>query len=278
MAKYVNINGRILEASKCALSVENRAFRYGDGVFETLRLINGKPVFLADHFARLIHGLTNLEMSIDSSFSLGNIEAQIVELAAKNGVEQGGRCRITCFRNPGGYYAPENLHFSYIIELTTLDKNAYEMNAEGLTIGVYDDIAITVNKLSADKTLARQVQVLAGIYAQKNQYDDCLLLNTKGLIAEAISSNVFLLIDGVLYTPDITSGCVNGVMRKQIIALAKKINVGVVETSITPESLDKCSELFLTNVVTGISWVGAFDKNRYYHTFSEKLVEALNNL
>ena len=277
MGKYVNINGRILESSKCALSVENRAFRYGDGVFETVRLINGKPVFMPDHFTRLTHGLSNLQMLIDPSFSLKNLTLQIKELSLKNNIAEGGRCRITCFRNPGGYYSPENLHFSYIIEAIPLEKNVYALNDEGIKLGIYDDVPVTLNKLSADKMLNRQIQVLAGIHASKNHFDDCLVLNQKGLIAEAISSNIFLLIDGVLYTPDIKSGCINGVMRKQVISKAKKMNVGVVETSITTKSLEKCAEVFLTNVVSGISWVGAFDKYRYFHDFSEKLVNEINN-
>lgn len=266
----------MLEASKCALSTENRAFRYGDGVFETIRIANGKPLFFQDHYARLIRGLKNMEMAIDTSFSQENLHSQINELNAKNGIEEGGRCRVTCFRNPGGYYRPENLHFSYIIETIPIETNQYVLNTEGLKLGIYNNVPVAVNKLSADKTLNRQIQILAGIYASGNKFDDCLLLNHKGWIAEAISSNVFLLIEGVLYTPDLASGCVSGVMRKQIMSLARQLNIGVVETSITIETIDKCSELFLTNVIRGITWVGAYDKNRFFHSVSEKLLTALN--
>lgn len=273
---HVNFNGTLVPASEPVLKADNRSFRYGDGVFETIRHANGKPQFLAHHVERLRNSLEVLNIRFPEALQVNPLLKMLGELAAKNGIDRGGRMRLTVFRQDGGYYTPETNEAGFLIECDPIDESLYNLNAAGLVVDIFPDYKKPVNRLSNIKSNNAQLPVLAAIYKKENELDDCIILNTNFSIAEAINANVFAVKNGVLYTPPVVDGCVDGIMRKQIIHVARQNRISVYEVSLAMNVLLNSDELFLTNVVSGLSWISAYKAKRFTNTMSKQLVDKLN--
>jgi len=235
-------------------------------------------MFLADHVKRIKLGMTTLRMNVPAEFTSANIEHLIIELVKKNNLASDARLRLTIFRNEGGHYTPVTNDISFLIESESIEDKGYTLNQKGLWVDVYAEIRKPINKISNIKTGSSLLYVMAGLTKTSLRLDECLLINDTGNIVESISSNIFVVKNGVLYTSPITEGCVDGVMRKQIIELAKQHKILVFEQPLTVHTLTNGDELFLTNAVKGIQWVGQF-KNKFYTNrtavfFTEKLNES----
>jgi branched-chain amino acid aminotransferase len=278
MSNYINHNGVISELDKPVLYVNNRGFRYGDALFETIRFSNNKPLFLKEHLQRLINGMRVLKMEMHPLFSESFFEKSIFELIQKNGIGSDGRIRVTVYRNDGGFYAPSDNKVSFLIETYPKEEVGYVLNQKGLTVDLYTEFRKTPNALASIKSANSSIYVMAGIYKNQHQLDECILSNDKSHIIEAISSNIFAVKNGVLYTSPVEDGCVDGVMRKKIIQIAQQNKMAVYEISIMQNVLLGADELFLTNTIKGIQWVVAFKQKRYFNNTSKKLIEKLNEL
>lgn len=278
MQQFINHNGTHLAADKPLFTINNRGFCYGDALFETIRFANNKPQFLKEHLQRLLNGMSILKMQPNALFNQSFFENAILEIAKKNGINSDGRIKLTVYRNQGGFYAPDDNTVSYIIEGSALDTRGYELNKKGYTIDLYSEVKKSKNVLSSIKSANCAIYVMAGIYKKKNSLDECLLLNDKEIIIEAISSNIFAVKNGVLYTPPITDDCVDGVMRKKIIEIAQANHIEVDELSIMQNVLLAADELFLTNAINGIRWVEVYKQKKYFNNTSQKLLEKLNEL
>ena len=275
--KYINYDGFLYEEEEKLFSIQNRAFKYGDALFETIRVKDGKPCFIEDHFQRLKEGMSFLKMK-STSLSFKELQGQISNLIQKNRIKKGGRIRLTVFRSGGGLYMPENEGKSYAIEATPIKDNNYQLNEDGLTVDIYDELRMTSSPLSHIKTANRIPNVLVSICAKEKGLDDCLVLNNHGRIVEATSSNIFLYKNNNLYTPSIEEGCMDGVMRKQILKIAQELNINVSEGMVTGSMLLQADELFLTNTIKGINWVVSYRQKRYYNRAIKEILEKLNQL
>ncbi len=273
---FLNFNGNLFPDTENIFGPANRSFRYGDGVFETLRYANGKVQFLNDHYARLVEGMKALRLLPPAEFSVAYFKEKIEELIVRNGITRGARIRLTVFRKDGGYYTPVTNEVSWLIECYPIDESMYNLNAKGLTVDIYPDYKKPIHKLSSIKSNSSQLYVLAAVYKKENNLDDCIILNTNFSIAEGISSNIFAVKNGVLYTPPIADGCVNGIMRSKIIDVARKNRISVYEVSLAMNVLLNSDELFLTNVVSGISWISTYKTKEFGNTLAQQLVESLN--
>ncbi|MBA4241575.1 MAG: hypothetical protein C0448_12680 [Sphingobacteriaceae bacterium] len=270
-------NGHVISLYEPAISFSNRAFRYGDSVFESIRYTNGKIMFLADHVKRIKLSMTTLRMNVPAEFTTGNIEQLIFHLLEQNNIKQDSRIRLTVFRNEGGFYTPDTNDISFLIETEALETTGYQLNQKGLWVDVYAEIKKQINKISNLKTGSALLYVMAGITKTSLKLDDCLLVNDNGNIIESISSNIFVVKNGTLYTSPISDGCVDGVMRKQILDIAAQNKILTFEQTLTVHTLTNGDEVFLTNAIKGIQWVGQF-KNKFYTNqksvfFTEKLNE-----
>lgn len=272
---YINVNGFLYEEDEKVFTIKNRAWRYGDALFETIRIIDGKPVFLEDHFLRLKKGMKVLKMQ-SSEISFNELKKQILNLLEKNRITKGGRLRLTVYRSGNGLYTPENEGKSYVIEVVALDANKYILNEQGLSIDVYNDLRRSRNILAQIKTTNNIPHVLTAIHKKENNLDDCIVLNDQGRVVEAISSNIFLYKNNNLYTPSIDEGCMNGIMRKQIIKIAKELNINVFEGIINGSMLLQADEMFLTNAIVGVKWVVSYRQKRYFNTYTKKILNSLN--
>jgi branched-subunit amino acid aminotransferase/4-amino-4-deoxychorismate lyase len=269
-------NGEFYSVDTALFAADNRAFRYGDSLFETIHTNGTQIQFLNEHIERLTLGMKQLSMEIPKNFH-ETIEKSIKRLITRNKSFLGTRIRLSVFRNSGGLYTPTTNGISYLIESTTLDEPKYYLNKKGLKIGLFDTYKKTSNSLSGFKTGNSLPFILAGLHKKEMKWDDCLLINERQNLVESVSSNLFVVKDGILFTPSVESGAVNGIMREQIIQIALNLGITVYDDCIMkPEQLRDADEIFLTNAITGIRWVVAYGERRYFNRSAKTLVEELN--
>jgi len=262
---YVLLNDKVL-ADKQTKSFDNRAFKYGDGGFETIRVINGEPMHVDLHFARLINTCLLLGIEPAKEFTPVSFEESLKKSIAVNSISKGGRIRYTYFRSGGGKYAPETNELETFIEVEPLDVNQYELNKKGLTCGICDGITLNYHQFSAYKTLNALPYVMASRYMQEKKLDNVLLLNDKQCIVEFANANIFLIKGNSVFTPPITEGCIDGVMRKVIIEHFRNKNYKVHIDPIHVNALQQAEEVFACNSIIGIQWVAAIGNKRYLNS------------
>lgn len=273
---FLILNGKLESSNNVKGGYMNRAFLMGDGVFESIRLIDGEPCFIDMHLKRMKSGLEKLKIALPAGLNSDKLCSEIKVLTEKLGIDKGGRVRLTTFRSSGGYYIPDNNSSEYVITAAPLVDNLYTLNETGLNIDLYTEIKKPYTPLTPYKTLNSQLYVVAGLWAKENRLDDCLLQNDRMNIIESTSSNVFLICNGVLYTPAITDGCLAGIMRMQIINLAIENNLKVYECPIMPQNLLVADEIFLTNSIKGLQWISGYKTKRYFNTITKRLTDLLN--
>lgn len=276
MQNFISHNGNFLLSDDPVITTNNRSFRYGDALFETIRIANYNPQFLKEHLQRLFNGMKVLKMEMNPLFNETYIEHAILELAQKNNIISDGRARLTVYRNEGGLYAPNDNKVSFVLEVYPIEEKNFMLNSKGYTVDLFTEFKKAQNALSSIKSANSAIYVMAGINKIQKQLDECLLLNDKHHIIEAISSNIFAVKNGVLYTPPVSDGCVDGVMRKKIIEIAQANKIAVYEISIMQNVLLGADEFFLTNTISGIRWVVAYKQKRYFNDTSKKLTDKLN--
>jgi len=277
LKQHINLNGVFYDSESPVLSHLNRGFLYGDALFETMHANGTHIQFFEDHVERLMDGMKMLKMIIPEEFITKSIEKQIVKLLRKNRHLKGARIRLTVFRNEGGKYTPLTNEVSYLIESEKLPLYQYELNKKGLQIDLFNELRKPINYLSNLKTTNDLLYVLAGNFKKENELDECIIINQNNEVCEAISSNLFIVKDQVIKTPPLKSGCLNGIMRKKIISFAKDLGFKIsVNYAIAPQELLDCDEVFLTNAIKGIQWVGGFRQKRFYKTTAIKLIQKLN--
>ena len=271
------LNGKFIPAKELKLNSKNRSFKYGDGIFETIRVVEGRICFFNAHFERILKGLSFLE--IETKGLNKDYLLQIVnQLLKENDITKGARLRIHFWRSEGGFYAPTHNDLNWLAEVEPLAQNFYQFNEEGFQIDIYDGLQKPINALSNIKSANALLYIKAGLEKNKRKLDELLLLNEKGFLAEGISSNLFLVVGESIMTPSLQQGCLEGVMRKQIISLAQYKNIRVVEGAIDREILFRADELFFTNTITGIRWAKAYRNKRFFNKTSKSLNETLNQL
>lgn len=272
----VYFNGKIYNEDSVPITFKSRAFRYGDGMFETIRIINGKPIFLENHIQRIKKGLEVLQIKAPEILNLDDLSEKIIELAKGNGIQKGGFGRLIVWRESEGRYMPQKDDASCLIEVEAYPNNLFVLSKTGKSIDIYQDMRKQINMISQYKSLNSQLNVLAAVHARNKGVDDNLVCNEEGLIIETTNSNVFIVSNGTLYTPPLNDGCVGGTMRMNVINAALELNLNVYESSLNQHHLLMSNEILLTNAIQGIEWVNAFKHKRYYSTTAVKLVDQLN--
>lgn len=272
----INFNGQIV-AENTNLSNTNRGFLYGDGIFETLKIVNNKILYLEDHYFRLMASMRIVRMQIPSHFTLEFMEQEILNLANELNVSDSARIRFTVFRNDGGYYLPLTKTVSYIIHCYPLENKKYHIADTDYEVDLYKDFFIAKQLLSTLKTTNKMIHITGSIFANENDLQNCLLINNEKNVIEAVNGNLFMIVHNKIITPPISDGCLNGIMRKQILEIAKKMEgYEVVEETISPFDLQKAEELFITNVIAGIVPITKYRKKEYQAAIAKELLKKLN--
>ncbi len=254
----------------------NRGLLYGDAVFETMKIVSGKILFFEDHYFRLMATMRIVRLEIPMEFTMEFLEAVILKSA--NLVESASvRCRMTVYRAAGGFYFPTTNDVGYFIESSPLNNTLYELENSRYSVELFKDFYIARHLLSTLKTNNRMINVTASIFAKENDFENCLLLNDLKNVVEAINGNIFMVFDGKVVTPPLSEGCLNGIMRKQVLRILSEYpELEVVERAISPFELQKATELFITNVISGIVPITDYRKKSYSKNTAEILVAELN--
>jgi len=276
---YVWLNGQFFADDQAIFSVHNRAFQYGDGIFETIHAFGTTARHLEIHCKRMVKGMKLLNLEVPSFFSVAFLENEISRLLNKNRIFGSARVRVTAFRTDGGFFTPTTSKVSLVIESKPLQNNFYEFNKKGLIVDFFTQLRKPINDLSSLKTCSSLLYVMAGLHKAKLGVDDCLLINDQNRVAEAISSNLFFAVGENLYTPALDEGCVEGVMRHLVIAQAEKLKIKVFDKAmVEPSELLLADELFLTNAVKGIQWVVGLKDRRYFSSISRAISREVNRI
>ena len=202
----------------------------------------------------------------------------LVELHKHHVIKGDSRIRLTIYRSGSGKFSPESNLATGFASIETTDEEGYTLNERGLAIGLYQDLAKTPSRFSHFKNLNSQLYIQAGIYAREQGLDEVIILNDDNNLIETISYNVFLVVDGALYTPSLEYGAVGGVMRVTIINLALRLGMKVFESKLAAQDLVKADEVFITNAVKGIQWIASYRTKRYFNKTSTLLTEELRRL
>lgn len=272
----VNFNGNIQENSSILIE-NNRGFLFGDSVFETIKMLDNKVLFLEDHYFRLMASMRICRMEIPMNFTMEYFESQILNLIQSLNNSNSYRVRFTVYRDSEGFYLPKSRNVQFIVTASSLDSNLYVFGKEHYEVELYKDFYVSKQLLSTLKTNNKMLQITGSIFAEENGYANCLVLNDEKNVVEALQSNIFMKTGNVVSTPPVSDGCLNGIMRKQILEILKKIEgIEVKETSISPFDLQKADELFLTNVISGIQPITKYRKKEYITEFASDVLKRLN--
>lgn len=271
---FLCYNGKYIPAANPIFTADNRSFRYGDGFFETMKVYQGH-VLLADlHFERLLASLHLLHFDIPADFTKAFFVKQITDLCAKNNVSHLARVRLAIFRSDGGLYDPVNNLPNYIIQCWELNKSVLELNQNGLVTDIFPDVKKSCDKLSSIKSNNCLPYVMAAMYAKQHRLNEAILLNQYGRVADSTIANVFIVRNKVLYTPPTSEGGVCGVMRKYL--LQTELPFKVEERVLDIDDLEMADEIFLTNAIYGIRWVGVFRDSSFGNATAAILHEVLH--
>ena len=268
----INFNGELLYSENIKLSSENRAFKYGDAIFETVKVMHNKVVFWEDHYFRLMASMRMLRMKIPMEFTLEFLEQEILKTVAVNDKADSYRIRLNIFRKDGGLYAPKTNKIDFTIEVK---ENSY-VTKEVYSLDVYKDFYNYSGLLSTIKTNNRMINTLASIFADENDLDNCILLNEKKGVVEVTNGNIFVVKGNVVKTPALTEGCIKGITRVKVIELLfKSKEFTIEETSISPFEIQKADEVFITNAIIGVQPVTSYKKKTFTTEIGKKIASSL---
>ena len=269
-------NQQILRKEEFQISIANRAFLYGDGLFESVKIINGKPFNLDVHLKRLFSAALLLHLEIN--VSRNDFQDDIEILIRENNIKKGGNLKILVFREEGGKYLPENNQASSLIMSETSDKNSFSLNKKGLELGLFKTQLKPMNKLSNYKTISALQSVMCSLDARQKGKDDCLMFNTENRIIESANSNIFYVKNNIIFTPQLREGCVDGTMRNCILSL-KDLDYKIVENEVKLGDILEAEEVFLTNAIQGVRWVSQIEAQQFTdQKVSQSLVDKINQL
>lgn len=270
----VYCNGNYLDTSTGILDVQNRAFKYGDAVFESCLYVSGKAPLLSYNLARLFKGCALLHLDMPSFWSLDFFSGIVHELAIHHGL-QSARCKITVWRSGAGLYRPQQHSPEILVEIFPLDQPPFAAAKHRYVADVYTEYPKLIHPLSACKTANALPYVLAAIYAEKNALDDVFLVNTNGELADAISSNIWVIRGNTLFTTPELNGGVRGTMQEWLCAHAEDLGYHVQQKPMLPDDLFGAEALFLTNAIQGILPVTRYRQQDFEN---KKAIQLLNDI
>jgi len=270
----MNFNGTLLVDENVSLSPQNRGFKYGDAIFETVKVVNNKVIFWEDHYFRLMASMRMLRMKIPMSFTLEFLEQEILKTVSEiEGTTF--RVRLSVYRKDGGLYKPNTNEVDFLIEATSLNHQP----KENYSIELYKDFYNFSGLLSTIKTTNRMLNVIASVFADENEVDNCILLNERKGVVEVTNGNIFIVKDNKIKTPALTEGCIKGIIRNKVIEILQKNNdFEIEETIISPFEIQKADEVFITNAIIGIQSVTSYRKKTFKTDIGKKVASSLKIL
>ena len=268
---WLNLNGDFVEEKKPVIRADNRSFRYGDGLFETMKVILGSIRLKELHFKRLFNGMETLQIMFQGFVSDSMFEEQVMKTIRKNQIAGAARVRLTVYRGDGGLYDLCHVTAGYVIQVWPISSSSLDLNSNGLKLGIYEGAKKSIDTLSNIKSNNYLTYAMGAVHAKRHSFNDCLILNTENRICDSTIANVFWIKDGTVFTTPLSEGCVAGVMRSHLLSELPSLGYNVMEKTADIDDLVNADEIFLTNAINGIRWVGDFQGKKYGNTLATKI-------
>lgn len=272
----INYNGKIQDTSHFSIE-NNRGFLFGDAIFETIKVNGTKILFLEEHYLRLMASMRICRMEIPMNFTMEFMEEEILKLITLQTNSVSNRIRFSVFRNAEGFYNPASNDVQFIITCSELVSDTYVFSSTTYEVELFKDFHVSKHVLATLKTNNKMINVVASIFANENNFQNCLLINEDKNVVEATNGNVFMKMGNQIITPPTSDGCLNGIMRNQIIAIVNKMDtIEIIEKSISPFDLQKADELFISNVIIGIQPITKYRKKEFTSEVAKEITNILN--
>ena len=271
----INYNGNFTD--KFSIHFNNRGFLFGDSVFETIKVVNNNLLFWEEHYLRLMSSMRILRIRIPNLYTPEFLENEIQKTNSNFNKSFSGRVRLTIFRDGKGLYLPESNEPVFLINSKETKETSFNINSGNYKVDIYKEYFVQSNLLSNIKSNNRLINVLGSIYAKENELDNCIILNDQKNVAEFLNGNIFIVKDKKVTTPPVSSGCLDGVMRKKIIESLKQSQIlSFEEKNISPFELISSDEIWISNSISGIIPVTEYRKKRFSKMFAQTMVEYFN--
>jgi branched-chain amino acid aminotransferase len=277
--EFVNYNGEIIRKDKFNLNLNNRGFKFGDSIFETIRCFDLKLPLIEFHFERLLSSLKTANFNIPQYFDFPFFKSQINSLIISN-KHNNQRIRFTCYRKSDNdiYLVSNSASMEFIIESSALNSIDFKLGENSVDIGVFEDVKKPVNTISKLKSNNVLVHSIAGAWASKNKFNNAVLLNDLSNVAEALNGNIFGIKNSTIYTPNVEDACIPGVIRRVLIDNQENLNVQIIQKSLSLEELSNFEEIFITNSISGIIPVNSIHGKKLATRQGKELLVRLNDL
>ena len=276
--KFVSLNGEFIKTGKPIWLADNRSYRYGDGLFETMKLEKGRITLENYHWERLNEGLRLLNIKTPRRWNVDKLREEIIQLCRKNKCEKLARLRLSVSRGNGGLYDATK-KFQWLLECWPLTKSVNHLNENGWVIDIYPDARKSYDLFSHLKSANFLPYVMAADYAREHNLNDCLVLNTNDRIADSTIANIFIIRKNQVITPPLRESCIYGVMRRKILETKFEIEglpESFSELPLTENDLEQADEVFLTNSIHGLRWVQRFRDKEYGNELTTKIFNTIS--
>jgi branched-chain amino acid aminotransferase len=263
-SNYAYVNGRFVPESEATVSIFDRGFLYGDGVFETMRVYQGKIFRVLEHVTRLKSGITVL--GIDLEESAGFLQGVCEEIVRRNKVTD-GMVRIYVTRGLGniGLSAKKTGRPTVV---AVAQERQFSTEVDPLRLVIATLRVDSDSCLTRIKSANRLCYLLAKQEAERRMADDAILLNGANHVVELTASNLFVYREGKLVTPPLSDGALPGMTRAIVLMLAIQSGIDTEQTSVDSETLRHAEEAFATNSLFEISPIAAIEE----HKLSERRI------
>lgn len=275
MDEFISYNGNILPAHAPIIPAASRGLRYGDGVFETMRLQDGSICLQSYHFERLFSALSTLKFDVPADFTAEYLARQIISLCELNGSLRSARVRMNVFRKPGAIFDAIDHRPEILIETSPIAEVAPNLPEKGLSVDIYEEARKSCDLFSNLKSNNYLPYTMSALHATEHGLDECLILNTYDRIADSTIANVFWIENGVFFTPPLSEGCVNGVMRRHIVETLRANGYVVTEKELETSTLESADELLLTNAVSPVRWVSSYRDKKFSNNLAREIYRLL---
>ena len=249
-------NGQWLTSLEFPSSPTDRGALHGLGLFETLLVLDGAPVFLDRHLARLQQACARLGWPL----SLPDFYDTAVELLARNGLTSGrAKIRLSITAGSGTIHdlTPGDDRLVWLTALPAAEPPA------SLTACLSPWPRNEHSPLAGLKCASYAENLIALDHARRLGFDEAIFSNTVGHLCEAATANLFVVIDGKLFTPPLAAGCLPGITREVVIELATELKIPCEERNLAPAELPLAEEIFLTSSLSGVTRLSLFEDHRY---------------
>ncbi|MBP6686827.1 MAG: aminotransferase class IV [Lacibacter sp.] len=260
---HYSLDRKIFAEDELRIHPDNRSFRYGEGLFETIRLHKGEIPLWDLHWKRLNESLPKLYFELPFHFTEAELTEEILRVAKRNNCLDAARVRITFFKGEGGIWEQPSSAFHFLVQCWPLENKEFSMNENGLDIGLFEAGRKACDSFANLKTNNYLLYALAAQYAKAEKLNECLVLNQHGRVCDATIANVFFSKNGIIHTPQLEEGCINGVMRCYLLEQLHNAGFPVKEGAYLPDEIAEADEIFLSNAMYGIRWVKRWGDKAY---------------